>query len=64
MMKETQGNGKWVFDDADEWGFTYRCSHCDRAIMVPSRSHPKPEECPFCNRKMGVGNSECEFQTS
>lgn len=53
MATETEcRTGKWVFDDADEYGYTYKCTCCKRHIMIASKHSPKPNECTWCGAKM------------
>ena len=45
---------EWIFDDCDEYGYTYKCSGCGHLIFVAYRFKgiPKPEECTRCGSKM------------
>lgn len=45
---------EWLFDDCDEFGYTYRCSGCGHLIFVAYRlkNIPKPDECTRCGSKM------------
>lgn len=45
---------EWIFDDLDEYGYTYKCSGCGRLIFVPYKYVPKPDECTRCGSKMKV----------
>ena len=53
MSKEKQidKSAEWVFDDADELGYTYKCSCCGRMILIPHKHAPKPNECIRCGAK-------------
>ena len=42
----------WLFDDSDEYGYTFKCSHCSHPIMIKGRHSPKPIECPKCKSAM------------
>ena len=48
-------HGEWLFDDADECGYTFRCSCCGRCIMSNSIKHDTPNYCPNCGAKMDGG---------
>lgn len=43
---------EWIFDDLDEYGYTYKCSGCGRLIFVPYKHIPKPDKCTRCGSKM------------
>ena len=42
---------EWIFDDADEYGYTYKCSHCGSLILIKNKNSPKPMECINCGAK-------------
>jgi DNA-directed RNA polymerase subunit RPC12/RpoP len=57
--KQIDKSAEWVFDDADELGYTYKCSCCGRMILIPHKHAPKPSECIRCGAKMkGAGNEK------
>jgi DNA-directed RNA polymerase subunit RPC12/RpoP len=43
---------EWVFDDADEYGASYKCTHCGTLFFLRDRNAPKPDTCPKCNVKV------------
>ena len=47
---------KWEFDDADEYGYTYKCSNCGALIMCTTKRTPKPSECEKCEAVMEEEN--------
>jgi uncharacterized protein (DUF983 family) len=42
---------EWIFDDADEYGYSYKCSNCRRVIMFRKNSD-LTDECPNCGADM------------
>lgn len=47
--------GEWVFDDADEYGVTYKCSRCNDLILVRNKHSHKPNYCGNCGADMRGG---------
>ena len=42
---------EWIFDDADEYGYTYKCSQCKHLIFIKHKNSSKPTECVHCGAK-------------
>ena len=38
---------EWIFDDADEYGYSYKCSNCGYTIMARVKN-ATPNACPKC----------------
>jgi rubrerythrin len=49
---ENEIEAEWVFDDADEYGATYKCTHCKTLFFLRDRQAPKPDTCPICGVKV------------
>jgi DNA-directed RNA polymerase subunit RPC12/RpoP len=47
---------EWIFDDADEYGYSYKCSNCGRITMFRTK-HDMSNECRNCKAKMRGKNN-------
>lgn len=43
--------GEWIFDDADECGYSYKCSECHSIIIFRSKNQ-LTNFCPNCGADM------------
>lgn len=52
-----EDNHYWIFEDADEYGYTYRCPVCNKGIIAHKKFN-LPAYCIFCNTMLKVNKND------
>lgn len=53
----SKSSPKWLFDDYDEYGWSFKCSECGEVIYAALR-RDAPKHCPKCYERLAPYESE------
>lgn len=48
-------HGEWILEDADEYGYTHKCTACETRFKTKIKL-PPGKHCPECGAKMDGGS--------